>query len=93
MEKRAAPRSFESLYNNRRFSGLSEIVETKTILDDMIGYDFEDPKWWRQAWIPFLSNGGGSTYVLISQRETAASRGNSSRSGKRMPIARSSMST
>ena len=29
------------------------------MLDGMIGYDFDDPKWWRRGWIPFLANGGG----------------------------------
>jgi cell wall assembly regulator SMI1 len=59
-----SPRSFDSLHDNRIFSTLSEIVETKEILDGMVGYDFDDPRWWRHAWVPFLSNGGGSHLCL-----------------------------
>jgi len=48
-----------SLENNRMFSSLDEIASTKEMLDGMIGTDFDDPKWWRQGWVPFLANGGG----------------------------------
>ncbi len=55
---------FKSIQENRIFLPLSEISETKDMLDGMIGYDFEDPKWWRSSWIPFLSNGGGDYLCL-----------------------------
>ena len=45
---------------NRTFSPLADIAETKEICDGMIGSDFEDPRWWRRGWVPFLHNGGGS---------------------------------
>jgi len=34
------------------------------MLDGMIGYDFEDPRWWRRGWVPFLANGGGDHLCL-----------------------------
>ena len=43
---------------------LAEICDTKCELDGMIGLDFEDPKYWRRGWIPFLHNGGGS-YLCV----------------------------
>lgn len=52
--------SFDSLQGNRMFSALEDIADTKEMLDDMIGFDFEDPATWRRGWVPFLSNGGGS---------------------------------
>ena len=54
------PRKFHSFYENRMFMPIEEIIEIKELMDGMIGYDFEDPKYWRKGWIPFLSNGGGS---------------------------------
>jgi cell wall assembly regulator SMI1 len=54
------PISFASLQGNRSFSTLEEIASTKQLLDGMIGYDFEDPRWWRRRWVPYLHNGGGS---------------------------------
>ncbi len=48
-----------SLQYNWMFSGLEDLSDSKETLDGMIGFDFEDPKWWRRGWIPFLSNGGG----------------------------------
>jgi cell wall assembly regulator SMI1 len=53
-----------SLSQNWMFSSLDEIAETKELLDGMIGTDFEDPKWWRLSWIPFLANGGGDHLCL-----------------------------
>ena len=55
---------FKSIQENRIFLPLSEISETKDMLDGMIGYDFEDPEWWRTGWVPFLSNGGGDYLCL-----------------------------
>ena len=56
--------SFDSLQDNRMFSALEDIADTKEMLDDMIGTDFEDPATWRRGWVPFLSNGGGS-YLCV----------------------------
>src|SRR5690349_12215010 len=47
-----------SLYGNRMFLALDEIVETKELLDDLIDSDFDDPRYWRRGWVPFLHNGG-----------------------------------
>jgi cell wall assembly regulator SMI1 len=55
---------FESFQNNCMFSALEDIVTAKAILDGMIGYDFTDPKWWREEGIPFLHNGGGDHLCL-----------------------------
>lgn len=56
--------SFESLQLNRMWMSLADIAETKDLLDGMIGYDFDDPRYWRRGWVPFLSNGGGSYLCL-----------------------------
>jgi cell wall assembly regulator SMI1 len=58
------PACFDSFQDNRMFSSLEDIAETKAVLDDMIGYDFEDPRWWRRGWVPFLANGGGDHLCL-----------------------------
>jgi cell wall assembly regulator SMI1 len=55
---------FDSLQDNRMFSAIEDIADTKEMLDDMIGSDFEDPATWRRGWVPFLSNGGGS-YLCV----------------------------
>jgi cell wall assembly regulator SMI1 len=57
----------ESLQGNRMFVPLDDVAETKDLLDGMIGYDFEDPRHWRRAWVPFLHNGGGS-YLCVDLR-------------------------
>jgi cell wall assembly regulator SMI1 len=53
-----------SFQGNRRFSPLEEIAATKDLLDGMIGSDFDDPRWWRRGWVPFLGNGGGDHLCL-----------------------------
>jgi predicted DNA-binding WGR domain protein/cell wall assembly regulator SMI1 len=53
------PNCSASLQHNWMFSRLEDVADSKETLDGMIGFDFEDPKWWRRGWIPFLSNGGG----------------------------------
>ena len=49
----------DSLVNNLMFSSLEDIARQKELLDDLIGSDFEDPRWWRRSWVPFLENGAG----------------------------------
>jgi cell wall assembly regulator SMI1 len=58
------PGCHASFQDNRMFSSLEEVAETKALLDGMIGSDFEDPRWWRRGWVPFLANGGGDHLCL-----------------------------
>jgi cell wall assembly regulator SMI1 len=58
------PMSSAALQGNRSFCGLEELASTKDLLDGMIGYDFDDPRYWRRGWVPFLHNGGGSYLCL-----------------------------
>jgi cell wall assembly regulator SMI1 len=58
------PAYFASFQDHRMFSSLEAITATKDVLDDMIGYDFADPRWWRRGWVPFLANGGGAQYYV-----------------------------
>jgi cell wall assembly regulator SMI1 len=53
-----------SLYHNLMFSSLEDIAHIKELMDGMIGFDFEDPRWWRRSWVPFLENGGGDHLCL-----------------------------
>ena len=54
----------QSLVANFMFEPLDEVARTKELLDGMIGFDFEDRKWWRRGWIPFMHNGGGDYLCL-----------------------------
>jgi cell wall assembly regulator SMI1 len=58
------PMSSKPLQGNRTFSTLAEVADTKEMMDGMIGFDFEDPTYWRRGWVPFLHNGGGSHLCL-----------------------------
>lgn len=73
------PASFRALYRwrdgqdvacsegfeaNRMFSRLATVAAHKEMLDEMIGTDFDDPRWWRRAWVPFLDNGAGDHVCL-----------------------------
>lgn len=64
-----------SFQRNRMFCSLDEVAETKSMLDGMIGFDFEDPRWWRRAWIPFLANGGGDYLCLDLSAEDGGTPG------------------
>ena len=50
---------FKSFRGNRTWTPTVDIIDTKELLDSMIGSDFE-PGWWEQSWVPFLHNGAGS---------------------------------
>jgi cell wall assembly regulator SMI1 len=63
------PSCSESLQGNRMFTSLESVAETKEMLDGMIGFDFEDERWWRHGWVPFLSNGGGDHLCLDATGE------------------------
>jgi cell wall assembly regulator SMI1 len=54
----------QALQKNFRFMSLEDVVSTKQHCDDMIGNDFETPKWWRREWVPFLQNWGGDDMVV-----------------------------
>jgi cell wall assembly regulator SMI1 len=58
------PASYDAIQDNRSFCTLADVAETKAMFDGMIGSDFEDPRYWRRGWIPFLHNGGGSYLCL-----------------------------
>jgi cell wall assembly regulator SMI1 len=58
------PMSTDAIQMNWGFSPLEDIADSKDNLDGMIGYDFDDPRWWRRGWVPFLHNGGGSYLCL-----------------------------
>jgi cell wall assembly regulator SMI1 len=49
----------DTLVQNFMFASLADVRESKQLLDGMIGFDFEDPRWWRRSWVPFLANGSG----------------------------------
>jgi cell wall assembly regulator SMI1 len=54
----------ESLQHNLMFSSLEDIARVKELMDDLIGSDFKDPRWWRRSWVPFLENGAGDHLCL-----------------------------
>jgi cell wall assembly regulator SMI1 len=58
------PTCSASLQRNLMFSSLEDVAASKDLLDGMIDTDFEDPRWWRRQWVPFLSNGGGDHLCL-----------------------------
>src|ERR1051326_3495202 len=54
----------ESLVHNFMFSSLEDIARHKELLDDLIGSDFEDLRWWRRSWVPFLERSEEHTSEL-----------------------------
>ena len=69
------PNYSASLQDNLMFSRLEDLADSKDTLDGMIGSDFEDPKWWRRGWVPFLSNGGGDHLCVDLQAEDGGAPG------------------
>lgn len=63
------------LYGNRMFSSLEDISDTKAMLDQMIGTEFDDPAWWRTGWVPFLANGAGDHLCLDTRAEQGGNPG------------------
>ncbi|AWM40973.1 SMI1 / KNR4 family protein [Gemmata obscuriglobus] len=55
--------TFDSFHGNRQWMPAEDIGRVKTLMDGMIGYDFE-PGWWDPNWVPFLENGAGS-YLCV----------------------------
>ena len=53
-----------SLVHNLMFASLENAAQSKELLDNMIGSDFEDPRFWRRSWVPFLENGARRLSVL-----------------------------
>ena len=53
-----------SLWKNFMFAPLEAVAGSKRVCDELIGFDFEDPRWWRRSWVPFLNNGGGDHLCL-----------------------------
>jgi cell wall assembly regulator SMI1 len=49
---------------NLTFMPLEAVIESKDMLDGMIGTEFLEPDWWRRDWVPFLENGGGDLLCL-----------------------------
>lgn len=58
------PSVFITFVNNMQFQPLADVLETKTELDGMIGYDFELKNWWHPAWLPVFHSGGGDYLVV-----------------------------
>ena len=69
------PNCSANLQDNWMFSRLEDLSDSKETLDGMIGFDFEDPKWWRRGWVPFLSNGGGDHLCLDLNAEDGGAPG------------------
>jgi cell wall assembly regulator SMI1 len=65
----------ESLVYNLMFSSLEDIARVKELMDGMIGADFEDPRWWRQSWVPFLENGAGDHLCIDLAAENGGTPG------------------
>lgn len=55
-----------ALLFNYMFVPLDHSQDIKADLDAMIGYDFEDPDWWRREWAPFTSSYGGDSLVAVT---------------------------
>ncbi|MFO0803920.1 MAG: SMI1/KNR4 family protein [Gemmataceae bacterium] len=69
------PMSSAPIQGNRSFCTLQEVADAKELRDDLIGSDFDDPKYWRRGWVPFLHNGAGSYLCLDLAAEDGGTSG------------------
>jgi len=54
---------------------LEASASSKEELDGMIGFDFDDPNWWRRGWVPFTLSCGGDHYCVDLDAEAGAAVG------------------
>jgi cell wall assembly regulator SMI1 len=59
-----------ALVHNHMFMPLSQSASSKEELDGMIGFDFDDPAWWRRGWVPFTLSYGGDHYCVDLEAES-----------------------
>jgi cell wall assembly regulator SMI1 len=69
------PAVSDALVYNHMFIPLEASASSKEELDGMIGFDFEDPNWWRRGWVPFTSSFGGDHYCVDLDAEAGAAAG------------------
>jgi cell wall assembly regulator SMI1 len=65
----------KALVHNHMFVPLADSVSLKELLDGMIGFDFEDPNWWRRGWVPFTESYGGDSYCVDLDAEAGGTAG------------------
>ena len=61
----------KALVHNRMFIPLAASASSKELCDGMIGFDFEDPNWWRRGWVPFTESYGGDHYCVDLDAEAS----------------------
>ena len=61
-----------ALVHNHMFMPLFASAAAKDLLDGMIGFDFDDPAWWRRTWVPFTQSFGGDHYCLDLEAKGSA---------------------
>jgi cell wall assembly regulator SMI1 len=64
-----------ALVHNHMFMPLEQSASSKDQLDGMIGFDFDDPNWWRRGWVPFTLSYGGDHYCVDLDAEAGAAAG------------------
>jgi cell wall assembly regulator SMI1 len=64
-----------ALVHNHMFIPLEASASSKELCDGMIGFDFEDPNWWRRGWVPFTQSYGGDHYCVDLDAEAGAAPG------------------
>lgn len=58
-------KAYASFHDNRMLMSIEDILSTWQMLQELSPeWDAETPNWWRSAWIPFMSNGGGAYLCL-----------------------------
>jgi cell wall assembly regulator SMI1 len=65
----------KALVHNHMFMPLAESASSKALLDGMIGFDFDDPNWWRRGWVPFATSYNGDHYCIDLDAEAGGATG------------------